>query len=84
MLHVNASTQNTASGLIQYNSTNWNMLGDNTAERNTFLNLDGTQREGALALGFYSHTWDCYMNHYEAYYWDSLYGSLLLAMETVS
>jgi hypothetical protein len=81
---LSTATQNTASGLIQYNSTNWNMLGDNTAERNTFLNLDGTQRDGALALGFYSHTWDCYMNHYEAYYWDSLYGSLLLAMETVS
>ena len=62
-------TQNTANGLLNYTEDTWNELGTLLAERNTFLNLPGEQREGAAELGFYSHTWDCFMNHYEAYYW---------------
>ena len=66
---LDSVAQNTASGLMNYTQDTWNELGLLLAERNTFLNLPGEQREGAAELGFYSHTWDCFMNHYEAYYW---------------
>lgn len=51
------------SGLGYSDATVWDNLGNNTAELNTYLNLDETERNGALDLGFYTHTWDCYMNH---------------------
>ncbi|KAL3798750.1 hypothetical protein ACHAWO_011994 [Cyclotella atomus] len=78
---LSADFQDTAANSLSYDSDTWDTLGNNTAELNTYLNLDETERNGALDLGFYTHTWDCYMNHYDAYYWDSLYGSLLIAVE---
>lgn len=76
-------TQNTANGLMNYTEDTWNELGTLLAERNTFLNLPAEQREGAAELGFYSHTWDCFMNHYEAYYWNSFYRDLKVAIDTL-
>lgn len=81
---LSQGVQDTAETKLEYTTADiWNELGNNTVELNTFLNLDETERAGALDLGFYTHTWDCFMNHYDAYYWDSLYGSLLTAIETL-
>ncbi|KAL7517547.1 hypothetical protein ACHAWX_002466 [Stephanocyclus meneghinianus] len=81
---LSGAVQDTVETKLGYTSADdWNVLGNNTAEWNTFLNLDETQRAGALDLGFYTHTWDCFVNHYDALYWDSLYGSLLTAVETL-
>jgi len=80
---LDSVAQNTASGLMNYTQDTWNELGLLLAERNTFLNLPGEQREGAAELGFYSHTWDCFMNHYEAYYWSSFHNDLQVAIETL-
>lgn len=80
---LDSVAQNTASGLMNYTQDTWNELGLLLAERNTFLNLQGEQREGAAELGFYSHTWDCFMNHYEAYYWSSFHNDLQVAIETL-
>lgn len=61
---LSAQTKDTASTSMGYTEAGvWDYLGNNTVELNTFLNLDGTERDGALELGFYTHTWDCYMNH---------------------
>ena len=62
----------------------WDSWGSNPAESNTFLNLDSTERDGALELGFSMHQWNCFINHFDAMYWDSLYGATLIAVETVS
>lgn len=61
---LSAETQDTASATLGYTEAGvWDSLGNNTAELNTYLNLDETERNGALELGFYTHTWDCFMNH---------------------
>lgn len=60
---LSADFQDTAANSLSYDSDTWDTLGNNTAELNTYLNLDETERNGALDLGFYTHTWDCYMNH---------------------
>lgn len=76
-------TQDTAETALGYDELAWNELKTNIAEHNTFLNLDSAQREGALEIGFYTHSWDCWMNHYEAYFWPSFYGDLKKAIETL-
>lgn len=63
---LDAVTRNVASNMLNYTEYRWNNLGTSVAEKNTFLNLDSEQRAGALDLGFYTHTWDCFMNHYLA------------------
>ena len=75
--------QNVASGLMNYTQELWDNLGTNVVEKNTFLNLDSTARKGAMELGFYTHTWDCFMNHYLSYYWSSFHEDLKVAIETL-
>lgn len=80
---LDAVTRNVASNMMNYTDDRWNNLGTSVAEKNTFLNLDSEQRAGALDLGFYTHTWDCFMNHYLAYYWSSFHDDLKVAIETL-
>jgi hypothetical protein len=80
---LDSVTKFVASGMMNYTEDLWNDLGDAVVEKNTFLNLHSTEREGALDLGFYTHTWDCFMNHYLSYYWSSFHGDLKVAVETL-
>eukprot|EP00984_Skeletonema_dohrnii_P032762 scaffold27427_cov108-Skeletonema_dohrnii-CCMP3373.AAC.1 len=80
---LSLSMQNTAIGMMNYTEDLWNDLGTHVAEKNTFLNLDSVTREGAMELGFYTHNWDCFINHYQAYYWSSFHADLLVAVETL-
>eukprot|EP00573_Skeletonema_grethae_P001225 CAMPEP_0201685498 /NCGR_PEP_ID=MMETSP0578-20130828/235_1 /ASSEMBLY_ACC=CAM_ASM_000663 /TAXON_ID=267565 /ORGANISM="Skeletonema grethea, Strain CCMP 1804" /LENGTH=387 /DNA_ID=CAMNT_0048169401 /DNA_START=67 /DNA_END=1230 /DNA_ORIENTATION=- len=80
---LSLSMQNTAIGMMNYTEDLWNNLGTHVAEKNTFLNLDSKTREGAMELGFYTHNFDCFMNHYQAYYWSSFHADLLVAVETL-
>jgi len=50
-------TQNVASEMLGYDNETWDNLGTAVVERNTFMNLDSREREGAMDLGFYKHTW---------------------------
>lgn len=68
---------------LGYTQEKWDNLGTALVERNTFLNLKPIEREGAMDLGFYIHTWDCFMNHYSAYYWSSFHEDLKVAIETL-
>ena len=62
--YLSAEDQVVATNSLDYTGADeWDNLGTNAAELNTYLNLDVTERNGASDLGFYSHTWDCYMNH---------------------
>lgn len=80
---LSLSMQNTAIGMMNYTEDLWNDLGTHVAEKNTFLNLDSTMREGAMELGFYTHNWDCFINHYQSYYWSSFHADLLVAITTL-
>mmetsp|Transcript_9894 Transcript_9894/g.22230 ORF Transcript_9894/g.22230 Transcript_9894/m.22230 type:complete len:398 (+) Transcript_9894:134-1327(+) len=76
-------TRNTASGMMNYTQELWDNLGTHVVEKNTFLNLDPIEREGAMELGFYIHNWDCFMNHYQAYFWSSFQQDLKVAITTL-
>eukprot|EP00585_Thalassiosira_rotula_P003193 CAMPEP_0196135776 /NCGR_PEP_ID=MMETSP0910-20130528/4304_1 /TAXON_ID=49265 /ORGANISM="Thalassiosira rotula, Strain GSO102" /LENGTH=396 /DNA_ID=CAMNT_0041395965 /DNA_START=46 /DNA_END=1236 /DNA_ORIENTATION=+ len=80
---LNSVTQNVATNMMGYTEESWNNLGTSLAEKNTFLNLGTEQRAGAMELGFYTHTWDCFMNHYLSYYWSSFHEDLKVAIETL-
>lgn len=80
---LETTTQFIATGMLNYTQDTWDNLGASLVEKNTFLNLEQSQREGALELGFYTHTWDCFMNHYQAYFWSSFHEDLRVAVETL-
>ncbi|KAL7546468.1 hypothetical protein ACHAWF_009800 [Thalassiosira exigua] len=80
---LDSVTKNVAQGMLNYTEELWNDFGSAVVEKNTFLNLDNVAREGALDLGFYTHTWDCFMNHYLSYYWSSFHEDLRIAVETL-
>jgi len=80
---LDAVTQTIAANMMNYTEDKWNSLGTSVLEKNTFLNLGSEQRAGAMDLGFYTHTWDCFMNHYLAYFWTSFHDDLLVAIETL-
>ena len=80
---LSSVTQLLATNMMGYTEETWNDFGSAVVEKNTFLNLDPEQREAALELGFYTHTWDCFQNHYQAYYWSSFHEDLRVAVETL-
>eukprot|EP00580_Thalassiosira_gravida_P021066 CAMPEP_0201681288 /NCGR_PEP_ID=MMETSP0494-20130426/51036_1 /ASSEMBLY_ACC=CAM_ASM_000839 /TAXON_ID=420259 /ORGANISM="Thalassiosira gravida, Strain GMp14c1" /LENGTH=403 /DNA_ID=CAMNT_0048165029 /DNA_START=494 /DNA_END=1705 /DNA_ORIENTATION=+ len=80
---LDAVSQNVAANMMNYTEDKWNSLGTSVVEKNTFLNLGSEQRAGAMDLGFYTHTWDCFINHYLAYFWSSFHDDLLVAIETL-
>jgi hypothetical protein len=81
---LDSVTQSVAGGMLGYTEDSWNWnLETNVVEKNTFLNLEPREQEGAMALGFYTHTWDCFMNHYTSYYWSSFHEDLRIAIETL-
>jgi len=80
---LDAVTRNVAGGMLGYDEDTWDYLGSNVVEKNTFLNLEPEEREGALDLGFYTHTWDCFMNHYQSYFWSSFHEDLKIAITTL-
>jgi hypothetical protein len=80
---MGTTTQYIAAGMMNYTEESWDQLGLALVEKNTFLNLEPDQRDGALELGFYTHTWDCFMNHYMSYFWSSFQEDLLVAVETL-
>lgn len=80
---LDSVTKNVAAGLMNYTEYTWDTFGEAIVEKNTFLNLDPEPREAALELGFYTHSWDCFMNHYQSYYWSSFHEDLRVAIETL-
>jgi hypothetical protein len=77
------SARTLASSAMNYTEDYWNNLGSSVVEQNTFFNLDADARDAAMELGFYTHTWDCFMNHYLSYYWGSFQDDLKVAIETL-
>jgi len=63
---LSASDQNVAMNLLGYTEETWNNLSTTVFEKSTFLNLDPDVQAGAIELGFYTNTWDCFINHYQS------------------
>eukprot|EP00578_Thalassiosira_sp_NH16_P020111 CAMPEP_0181083060 /NCGR_PEP_ID=MMETSP1071-20121207/3957_1 /TAXON_ID=35127 /ORGANISM="Thalassiosira sp., Strain NH16" /LENGTH=397 /DNA_ID=CAMNT_0023164695 /DNA_START=61 /DNA_END=1254 /DNA_ORIENTATION=- len=80
---LSSVSRNIAGGMLNYTQSSWDNHGDAIVEKNTFLNLKPEQREGAIELGFYTHTWDCFMNHYLSYFWSSFHEDLKVAIVTL-
>jgi len=80
---LDSVTHHVAESKLGYTHHTWDHLRTSLVERNTFFNLEPEEREGAMDLGFYMHTWDCFMNHYSAYYWSSFHEDLKVAIETL-
>ena len=58
---------------LGYNITLWDYPNSYDLEANhAFGSLDSTQQQDVTNLGLDEDQWDCFMNHYESYPWDSL------------
>ena len=68
---------------MTYTVESWNNLGTAAVEETRFISLKAGEKEGAKALGLDTNTWDCFMNHYENYDWDSFHADVKAAVETL-
>lgn len=68
---LDSQTRNVATNL-GYNEVTWNNYGSLPIENNHFTDMTETQKEQAKKLGFDQPTWDCWVNHYEGYWWDEI------------
>ena len=58
---------------LGYNSYFWDNPNSYDLEYNyVFSSLNSTQQQAIADLGLSEEQWDCFMNHYESYRWDSL------------
>jgi len=81
---LSVPARRTARDSLDYTQNSWNLAESNPLETSAaFYDLNLRQQEGANALGFYPHTWDCHVNHFNAYYWMGLHDDLKLAVETL-
>jgi len=80
---LDSVTSQVATTMLGYTDELWDDPGSHFVEKNTYLNLESEEQEGASYLGFYTHTWDCHVNHYLSYYWSSFHEDLKVAVETL-
>ncbi|KAL7522316.1 hypothetical protein ACHAWX_007006 [Stephanocyclus meneghinianus] len=57
---------------LGYNSTLWDKPYSYDLEYNVFGSLDSMQQQDVTNLGLSEDQWDCFINHYESYRWDTL------------
>ena len=61
-----------AATLLGYTENTWNVPGTATIEVSSFETLTSDLQSAVTAIGYSSDQWECYVNHYEGYYWDEL------------
>jgi len=57
---------------LSYTKETWNLPGTSEIEDLSWESLSPYQKFGASSIGFDEPTWDCFMNHYDDYYWSEL------------
>ncbi|KAL7550505.1 hypothetical protein ACHAWF_013727 [Thalassiosira exigua] len=77
------TTGRTARKLMGYTQQLWNLPQVKGVESKVFHGLTATQKEGARILGFHLQQWNCFMNHYESFAWDSLDDDRKIAFKTL-
>eukprot|EP00804_Cyclotella_cryptica_P000132 CCRYP_019698-RA/>CCRYP_019698-RA protein AED:0.12 eAED:0.12 QI:143/0.75/1/1/0.5/0.4/5/3828/795 len=66
---------------LGYNSYLWNNPNSYDLEYNyVFASLNSTQQQAITDIGLSEEQWDCFMNHYESYGWESLPDHALQAL----
>lgn len=55
-----------------WTETSWKNVGTADLEDSAFSSLTMEQQVALTSLGFYEDQYDCYMNHYEDYFWAEL------------
>lgn len=81
---LSADVRRTAREGLGYIRETWNAVDSNPLEASdTFFDLNLEQQAAAQDLGFYPHTWDCHMNHFNSFYWNGFYGDAKVAVETL-
>jgi len=62
-----------AAGSLGYTQYTWDNPGSAAIEKNTWSQMeDMGMRQYARTIGFFLHSWECYVNHYLSYTWDEL------------
>lgn len=83
-MELSTVARGTAEDGMDYAMDTWNVLDTNPLEASrAFYDLDVSQRDAANSLGFYPHSWDCFINHFNAISWKFFYGDTKLAVETL-
>jgi hypothetical protein len=62
-------------GILGYTSATWNLPSSNVIESISFETTGEStldQQEAITNIGFSEEQWDCYVNHYDGYYWEEL------------
>lgn len=55
-----------------YSPQSWNQIGSSVLESYAFDDINAEAKLALTQLGFTEDSWDCYINHYEAYSWAEL------------
>lgn len=70
-IQLGTTEQNSGTNL-GYFSSSWDNLEIYDLESLRYSDLTVQERQSLQALGLDSDQWDCFMNHYNGYYWDEL------------
>jgi len=70
-VNLDSAEKNTAQAL-GYFRTSWDNLEIYNLESLRFSDLTYTEQNNVLALGMDEEMWDCWMNHYNGYYWEDM------------
>ena len=57
---------------IGYDRTSWDNLEMSDMESLRYVDLSEEEQLGVMSLGMDADKWDCYMNHYNGYFWSDL------------
>lgn len=69
---LDQTSQNIALSKLGYTPQTWNVHRLASIERRGWDGLTSDQLDGAGQLGFTENTWDCFVNHYEFYDWETI------------
>ena len=69
---LDQTSQNIALAKLGYTEQTWNVHRLASIEKRGWDGLTSDQLDGAIQLGFTENTWDCFVNHYEFYDWQTI------------
>jgi hypothetical protein len=69
---LSAADQAVAETGLGYAESTWNNPGTALVEENSWTSLTVANQAAAVTLGFDEVVWDCFINHYEDFFWEEL------------
>ena len=74
-MELDGDTRITAK-VIAYTRSSWDNLEILDLESLRFADLTDEEKSTVNSLGMNANVWDCFVNHYNGYYWDELPGGV--------